>query len=276
MTEADACRQLRWLLGLTQKEMARLLGVQDKTLTRLEADHPWTPSMSRLLRLMLERPVSEAGPLVARLSAIDFDAQENQADLELAKRVEGAANRLARERAVPTGSRLLDLVKELRPDTWVYWATSARAGSDETRKLADEAGVICRPLLSARPQAQKGRPTDFGYLEKIRPGDRILLCHDGEPQAWYRLHRSARPKGSKEPKHALAPVFRFIPLSSGLGKRLSTSGYRLHDGTLPVERSSGWFSALCVSREADRLVERPAPRLAGIRDTMTPFAPERS
>src|SRR5437868_2368713 len=140
MTEAEACRKLRWLLGLTQKETARLLGVQDKTLTRLEADYPWTPSMSRLLRMVLDRPVSEAGPLIARLSATSFDDPENEADLELARRVEGAVNRVARERSCPPGSRLLDLVKELRPDTWVYWATSARAGSDQTKKLADEAG----------------------------------------------------------------------------------------------------------------------------------------
>lgn len=264
LMSAKQAASLRRVLGLTQGEMAMLLGIEEKTVTRLESDAPWTKPMSRLLRLIRATPVAATEKVLRTLLSDDIpDARLGEAESQ----VLGKALAVVRTR-LADHPRLCEMAlgeiadRHARPDEWVYWATGARASREETRRLVDDEGIICRPLKTADAKLAP-------YLRDLRPGDQILLCHNGRPLAWYRLERQSQKVPDVETRE-LPPVFRWVPVDSALGERLRRSNYRAHDGTQPDDLRRGAFSCLAV-RPIDRPLEVPEPRRHGINHTMTPF-----
>ncbi len=260
-THGKLAAQTRQALGLTQAQMARLLGIAPKSLTRLETkDEEWPPALQRVIRLLLECRLSDLErTLVALhdgLSMSESPPAEHEslaAHAHRTVRANGDARRDGRD-------RVRDLVGRLhRPTAWVYWANGARADAANTLAMAD-AGILCRPLLDAL-----GNRPD--YLARLAPGQRILLCHNGEPLRWYKLRKSRRKKFADFP--ALPPVLRFVKADSALGRRLRDFGYRTQRGSI-ASSPGELFSCLAVFPLKDALVH-PEARGRGVRDAMTPF-----
>ena len=60
-THGKLAAQTRQALGLTQAQMAQLLGIAPKSLTRLETkDEEWPPALQRVIRLLLECRLRQA------------------------------------------------------------------------------------------------------------------------------------------------------------------------------------------------------------------------
>jgi transcriptional regulator with XRE-family HTH domain len=264
--EGERALRLRKFLGLTQREMGLLFGIEEKTLTRLEARAPWSPPMVRLLRLVEATPVEVSTELLRLMAEEVGDAEPARAEarVALAKAVAAIDQRLGKA----SSERRLTLeqlaAREKPTAEWVYWATGARAARLETKTLADEEGVICRPLRNAEGRLHP-------YLLELRRNQRVLLCHDGEPVGWYRLLTS--PGGHpaiEDTRPQLPRVFRMVELSSSLGRRLQHGRYMLHDGTPSATAGAGAFSCLAVAHDPRPLVV-PRARPPGIRDTMTAF-----
>lgn len=240
--------------------MAQLLGVGEKSLARLETTAPWTPSMSRLVNLIAE---SRVGDLPRLLGALTADIAPDIAG-QLLDSALGAVNKRVAELRGGDETLLRELIQRTpRPRRWVYWATSARTSRDHTAELADSDGVICRPVYRAGDTPVAVVP----YLSRLRVGDDILLCHNGDPVRWYRLLTASRGKAPRNAPENL-PFVRYIPASTPLGQALAQHSYHLYDGG-PARRD-GTFSALAV-RPLEAPLGTPAPRPPGIRDTMTPF-----
>jgi hypothetical protein len=173
------------------------------------------------------------------------------------------------------------------PLSWIYWATSARADEAKTRQLADQEGVIIRPLLQ---QGTRGSSELHGYLLALQPDDLVLLCHDAAPVAWYALRQHVEPMLGEAARvrlrrtesedridlaDALPQVFQRIAATSPLGQQFGPLGYRLFDGAKPKHPGlDTWYSALAVVPSGER--ELPTPkefsrRPPGDRARMTRF-----
>jgi transcriptional regulator with XRE-family HTH domain len=257
--DSSKVRGLRQALGLNQAAFGLLLGVGERTVIRLENDAGGDveESVVRLLRAIGEARVDDAEGLLRSLLL------EGAPPSEATARHEVLVTALSRIRE-SNGRGALRL-KDLRVSRWVYWATGARADADETLALAKE-GVICRQLRDPQRASERreNSSSDYPYLEQLRPGDLVLLCHLAEPLSWFELL-----EGDEPPVPVPSPVFRFVALESRLGQRLAEGSYRLADGSVPGKRG-GAFSCLHV-RTSDAKPVAPAPRGRGIRDTMTPF-----
>lgn len=252
-------RALRQALGLSQAAFGLLLGVGERTVIRLENDESAgaEPTVSNLLRAIGEARVEDAEGLLRALLL------EGAPPEELSARQDVFATALSRLR--DSAGRAAVRLKDVRVSRWVYWATGARADAAQTLALAED-GVICRQLRDpARAHDRReGSTSDYPYLEQLRPGDQVLLCHLAEPLAWFEL-----VEGRDAPVPVPSPVFRFVPSDSRLGQRLVKGNYRLSDGSMPGRRG-GLFSCLHV-RKLELKTAVPAPRGRGVRDTMTPF-----
>ncbi|MEN9797275.1 MAG: hypothetical protein RL653_971 [Pseudomonadota bacterium] len=261
---AQLSARIRRVLRLTQREWAAVLGIEEKSLARLETRGTWVPSMRRLVKALLATPVRGIDrTLAAVLSETDAPGYTSHVSAELRRSISETVKTLAVELQAPFDATLGDLVEAApSPSTWVYWATRARADAPGTRELADREGIICRPLRSSA-----GRP--LAYLSLLAPGHRVLLCHDGEPMAWYEL---VQPKDGALEVDGLPPVFRDVELSSRLGKVLAAAGYKLGDGSDPAERRTGRFTCLAV-RPVKGELQPPVARAPGNRDALTPYAP---
>lgn len=259
---------LRATLGLTQAEMSLVLGLRGKSLARLEGGSTLTPSLHRLVRLVANMRLGELESALRVALEEDFTAP-------LRERLRGTVQELIGQGASVNDTVAMRMERRERPTDWVFWATSARAAANETKALADEAGFICRPLRFAH--AGKGfsdwsrpdQPTDYDYLLDLKPGDCILLCHSGEPLGWYRIQKAKPGAPAREMGRLPNPIMRFVQEGSALGSRLSKGNYRLWDGSMGAG-DQGWYSGLAV-KKVKRALATPAPRRAGIRDTMTPF-----
>ncbi len=247
-TRAQSLRKLRILLGISQEDLGRMLGVGERTVVRIESGVVGTgfdDVVDRVLWLINETRVEDSENL---LRALLLSPDEDNALLKDQK----ATFQRALQRLKTAGDRAGLRLKDLRVSSWVYWATGARAAADETLALARDEGLICRPVS---PLA--------AYLPTLAVGDLILLCHNATPLGWFRLRKEAAIDG-------LPPVFRLVDTGSALGQRLAKGDYRLSDGALPSKDRGGYFSCLSVDPTGDPL-ESPTSRGRGIRDTMTPF-----
>lgn len=277
--------RLRALLGLSSAELALVLGVESRTLSRMET---WSGSLLTAIRTLGETSTSAAPALLVELAALHALRASDPPDPADCAAVGVKATAALAEVKSTGDESLIDLAAAPLP--WIYWATSARAGDTTTRELADGDGLIVRPLLQ---QGTASKTELHGYLLALRPGDAVLLCHDAAPVAWYRLEPSEdtalldlarqrlqklRPSTSERAidlVEALPPVFRHVEADSALGKRLRSLGYRLFDNSEPRSKgSTTWFSGLCVTP----LPGRPAPspqeftrRPPGERARMTRF-----
>ncbi len=257
--DSSKVRGLRQALGLSQAAFGLLLGVGERTVIRLEneAGGDVEESVVRLLRAIGEARVDDAEGLLRALLL------EASPPAEVTARQEVFTTALSRIReSLGRGAMRL---KDLRVWRWVYWATGARADADETLALAID-GVICRQLRDPAKAGERreNSTSDYPYLEQLRPGDQVLLCHLAEPLAWFELL-----EGSDPPIPVPSPVFRFVASESRLGQRLAKGSYRLFDGS-PAVKKGGSFSCLHV-RKLEVKPVAPAARGRGIRDTMTPF-----
>lgn len=297
--------RLRALLGLTTGDLALVVGVDARTLTRMET---WSGSLLTAIRTLAETSKERAPGLVVELASLHARRNPDPPDpaelASLGKRAEAALGEFG---AGASSALLLELCA--KPLPWIYWATSARAGDTTTRDLADHDGLIVRPLLQGEVKKKEKKSLELhSYLLALRPGDSVLLCHDATPVAWYELqpsddqaltelarqrlrHRSGSDQSKETLKRAatnpasssrylelvdaLPAVFRHVELASLLGKRLAANGYHLVDNSPATARTvSGWFSGLCVAP----LPEEPVPSLddfarrpAGERARMTRF-----
>lgn len=244
-------RRLRTTLGLNQAELGWLLGVGERTVLRLEAGEAAAldPVLGRLLWAVGETRLEDAEGALRQL-LLEADGRPAGVDRE-----ETFARALSRLRALGASPALR--LKDARVSRWVYWATGARADAQETLALARDEGVICRPL----------GPTLPGYVAQLQPGDRVLLCHNGEPLGWFELEQIEEMLPVATP-----PVFRLVAATSRLGKRLARDNYPLWNGRAPRGHETERFSALAV-RAVREPLRTPAPRGRGIRDTMTPLVP---
>jgi transcriptional regulator with XRE-family HTH domain len=249
-------RQLRGALGFNQQQFGWLLGVGERSVVRLENGEAGDveQSLVRLVRVLGEARVEDVEPLLRGLLTGGPDAEH--------ERREALGLALGRVRALAGGAALR--LKDLRVWRWVYWATGARADADETLRLAREDGVICRQLRDPTRPPRADSACDYPYLEQLRAGDQVLLCHDQVPQAWFEL--VAMPSA---PRPVPSAVVRFVKSDSRLGERLAKARYRLFDGAEPGRKVSD-FSCLAVKPIA-LAVEVPTPRGRGVRDTMTAF-----
>lgn len=280
--------RLRALLGLGTSELAQVLGVEPRTMSRMET---WSGSLLTAVRSLAEVSVKRVPALLIELATLHSQRASDPADPASLAALGAKASAALEETSASAEQDapiLLDLLA--RPLPWIYWATSARAGDTKTRELADRDGLIVRPLLQ-RGTASK---TELHpYLLALRPGDEVLLCHDANPVAWYvlercddgaladlarqQLHRF-RPSSSHRSidlVDALPSVFRRIDLGSPLGRQLASLGYMLFDGSKPPKgAAAGWFSALGVSPLTERSIPSPpefSRRPAGERARMTRF-----
>ncbi len=284
---------LRDALDVDQGQMGTLLGVNQRTIARMEAAEcsgctipgPLGAALFLLEQVALTRLPATLLLLAETLPA-DYPSTMRDADMP--------AWRAALERAVATVEMVkgisdgapasLQRVVELLPERararawssltlgelleaawgkgrpWVYWATSAGTSAERTRELANEQGVIARSLSS-------GQPGVLPYLFKLRPGDLVLLCHEGRPLDWYRLVEADLPdsgglEGAKE-RH-LPSVFRVIKPESALGKALAADGYPRFNGKASKPGTGLHFTALAVERlDPPPYAEPPEPRRAG-------------
>jgi hypothetical protein len=278
--------RLRALLGLTTAELALVVGVEPRTLSRMET---WSGSLLTSIRALAETSRDRAPALLVELAGLHAQRNPDPPDpAELSALGTKAEAALAE---VPSGTGA-SLLAELcaAPLAWIYWATSERAGDTATRDLADQHGLIVRPLL------QKGTTSKtelHGYLLALQPGDEVLLCHDATPVAWYQLTPSKdteltslarqrlqklRPSSSDRSidlVDALPAVFRHVELGSALGKQLAANRYHLFDNSEARGKgSTAWFSGLCVAPLAEKSVPSPkdfTKRPAGERARMTRF-----
>lgn len=277
--------RLRALLGLSTADLALVLGVEARTLSRMET---WSGSLLTAIRALAEASPEGAPSFLVELATLHSQRAFDPPDPAERAAIGAKAGAALAEVGGLQEARLLDLCE--RPLPWIYWATSARAGDTTTRELADRDGLIVRPLLQ---QGTASKTELHGYLLALRPGDEVLLCHDATPVAWYRLERSEdgalidlarqrlqrlRPSASERSidlVDALPPVFRHIDLASPLGKQLASLRYRLFDNTEPKGKAAaGWFSGLGVSPLGDREVpssDQFSRRPAGERARMTRF-----
>jgi DNA-binding XRE family transcriptional regulator len=262
LDHSQQVRDLRNALGLTQTQMGRVLGIAEKSLTRLERHGEWSDTMLRLVRAILECPLAELEALLIALpSGLDLATAPSDEDRALFARAASHLRIGAR-----SGDRVRDaLARRPRGMKWTYWATGAKADADETLTLACNSGIICRPLRSSA-----GIVPD--YLTRLSPGDEILLCHNGLPRAWFTLRR-APLLGVRAPVPNLPPVFRLVPCKSSLGKDLASLDYSNKDGNDP-STSDAPFSCLSVAHLRPARGERPKSRQRGNRDAMTPYAEE--
>lgn len=261
---AQLSARIRRVLRLTQREWAAVLGIEEKSVARLETRGTWVPSMRRLVKALLATPVRGIDrTLEAVLAETDEGDVSSAVSAELRLGISETVKQLAVELQAPFDATLGDLVALApAPSAWVYWATRARADAPGTKELADREGIICRPLRSST-----GRP--LGYLSLLAPGHRVLLCHDGEPLGWYEL---VEPKEGALDLDGLPPVFRDVEQSSRLGRLLASAGYKLSDGSDPASRRNGRFTCLAV-RPVQGELQPPTPRGPGNRDALTPFSP---
>ncbi|MDA8386350.1 MAG: helix-turn-helix domain-containing protein [Actinomycetota bacterium] len=275
---------LRDALGLTQEELAAALGVDKRTLSRIE-----------MREIELAGPMLAALELLSRISVADVPrtleelarhhlAQEGGGEIPALLEKSSASleklllqlpqSRREAMRGAPLGRLVASLWEAGRP--WVYWATRARADLPTTSDLAKRHGIICRPLFTDRGEPQP-------YLFRLRPGDDVLLCYDEVPAAWFRIRRGDEPPVRIEldrPVSDLAgilvrlpPILSFIPQESELGRVLRQADYRLLDNSPPGRRTSGrFFSALRVEPSRRALpLGGPEPRARGSRFAITPF-----
>ncbi len=263
---------IREALGLDQDEMGALLGVNLRTVSRLEAFEGAKGGLGAALILLEQLPLNGLSAALAKLGAAVGGKSESEARLLAA----GARHALQRvvdllpeqRRAATEEMTLAELIAEAwgKGRFWVYWATSAGTSGARTLALADQ-GVIARSISGNGLDVQP-------YLFKLRPGDQILLCHDGRPLGWYRL-RSAEvppdlPGRSAGGDRPLPPVFRVLACSSELGKQLAADGYPRFDGTRGPSRKP--CTALAVTRmRIPPHKAPPEPRRPGDRFTVTPY-----
>jgi len=277
--------RLRALLGLSTVDLALVLGIEARTLSRMET---WSGSLLTAIRALAEASPECAPAFLVELATLHAQRASDPPDPAECAAIGAKARAALAEGGGAPAARLLDLCD--LPLPWIYWATSARAGDTTTRELADRDGLIVRPLLQ---QGTASKTELHGYLLALRPGDEVLLCHDATPVAWYRLERSEdgalvdlarqrlqrlRPRASERSidlVDALPPVFRHIDLTSPLGKQLASLRYRLFDNSEPKGKAAaGWFSGLGVSPLGDREVpssDQFSRRPAGERARMTRF-----
>ena len=259
---------LRALLGLDQKTLGRLLGVDSRTVLRLEAPHEVQGDASadspgpavRLAWLLTQLPIGELDRVVHHLTSALASAEASPPKAE---------SIITRLRGMPLSpSDRLERAFTL-PWSWTYWGTGARANADATARLANEMGFICRPLCRDREHAPDRRDAlglgNVPGLTLLQPGDRVLLAHDDTPIDWFELLEVGPPVGVT---HDLPPVFRFIPRHSPEGERLAKENYRLADGRLPDAPGGGWFCGLAVRCLAAPL-STPVTRGPGNRETLT-------
>jgi hypothetical protein len=241
--------RLRMRLGESFEPLADLLGLQPRTLAHVET---WSGPTAAAMLLLAEAPAARV-PSLAETLLLVHGRSASAVVASLAAEVRDASPRM-------TFAEALD-----RPVEWVYWATSARADPEETLRLAAEEGIVCRPLLENVDEVH-------GYLYAVRPGDRVLLTHDGTPLSWlevvegdeppprlWSLEHTTLKRGAPNLATLLPHVFRFVPLASRLGTRLASGDhpYKLFDGQPVGRKQSGWFSALAV-----RIVQHKLPRAA--------------
>lgn len=292
--------RLRALLGLSTSDLALVIGVDARTLTRMET---WSGSVLTSIRALAETSQERAPDLIVELSSLHACRNPDPPDPALLASLGSKARQsLAELDSRPGSAVLLELCT--KPLPWLYWATSARAADTTTRDLADNDGLIVRPLLQGETDPRELHP----YLLALRPGDEVLLCHDSTPVGWYELQSSndsalihlarlrlgSRTGGTRgkaltsragtdpgkgarpiELVDALPAVFRHVELASPLGQRLAATSYRLFDNSPPSPRSAApWFSVLSVRRLPGRAVPSPtefARRPVGERARMTRF-----
>jgi DNA-binding XRE family transcriptional regulator len=284
-----AAVELREALGLTQEEMGAVLGVDKRSISRLETGEAQSQGAFRTaLHLLLSTESPRAAGVFHDLARLHGNPDADG----LRKTVAAALDRVvatlpSSEQSTAQAGTLRELVAcaGRTGRSWVYWATRDRANPGETLALARDHGIICRPVFYApRTGERDGERRDVQpYLLRLRPGDEVLLCHDAVPQAWFRLvegdatppdlHADAPVRDSDWLQASLPRVFKFVPLRSALGKRLAGSGYRLHDGSEVGPRARvRFFSALAVEANDRSIFDaRPRPRRQGIRFTMTPY-----
>ena len=274
----DAIRfasRLRAVLGLSTSELALVVGVDARTLNRMET---WSGSLLTAILLLGEVPASEAADrlfALAEMHASRLTDPPDPADVSRLRSKVAEAMQLTSPAPADNLSALCS-----RSVSWIYWATTARADDIETKALADEAGLICRPLLQS---GTHGKWEVHSYLFALRPGDGMLLCHNAKPVAWYLLQategklpnpRTQEERLRRAPKSersvidlldALPDVLRFVEARGTLGRRLESSGYRLFDGSDPSSSGSAWYSALAVEPDASR--ELPTKDEFGRRST---------
>ncbi len=251
------------------ESLADLLGLTARTLARRDT---WSGPTAAAMFLLGEASAGEVRALAEQL--LHEQERESRSVLSL----------LSAEVAdAPRGMTFAQALD--RPIVWVYWATSARAGPDETLRLARDEGIVCRPLLE-----NAGEVHD--YLYAIRRGDTVLLAHDGEPQAWLEIVEGDEPpvglwsgahpalaRGGSFPGVNLLPrVFRFIRSDGVLGTLLGGENhqYRRFDGKLARQKGLPFFSALAVrgvQQETAKLPSRGAfdGRGRGQRSRMTRY-----
>ncbi|MCM2332329.1 MAG: helix-turn-helix domain-containing protein [Anaeromyxobacteraceae bacterium] len=252
--------RLRAVLGLSSEELAAAIGVDARTINRTETwSGPVLTSIELIRRLQRDTAPSQLVAL-AELHARRSGDPADPAWLDaLATRLHEATAVEARDGGDLSIGALCD-----RPAAWIYWATSARADDGATRRLADEEGLIVRPLLQ---RGTRGQGELHAYLLALRPGDEVLLCHDARPIAWYRLKERADAQVTAlaraqlrrsdsatriELAEALPPVFRAVARDTVLGGRLTDLGYRLFDNAEPPRSgAASWFTGLAVRPAGD-------------------------
>lgn len=274
--------RLRAVLGLSTEDLAGVIGVDPRTITRAET---WSGPVLSVLQLLASVRASEAGDALARLTSLHALRRADPADPSILASLRDSVQAAIDEvRGLGPDAGLAEACSA--PVSWIYWATSARAGRDATRQLADE-GLIVRPLLQ---RGTRGQSELHGYLLALQPGDSILLCHDAHPVAWYRMEAHVDPQLARvardqlrrtespdriELVEALPAVFRAIEGSSVVGRRLGSLGYKLLDNTEPAgPPRSGWFSALTVRPDPDTSLPTPqefSRRQPGERARITRF-----
>ncbi len=257
-------RALRRRYGLTQAQFAAALGVAEKSLARLEGQAAWSPALARLLLLVERVPTAEA-PKVFR--ALWKSPPVGAARLEPAM-----AETWSRDLALKAkpGLAELPLVEDSAEAgsggsrEWSYWATPARADQADTKYLADEYGVICRPFLDHR-----GEPAL--NIDRLAAGDMLLLRYDGFPQLWYEVQPARRAPPPGVEAGGLPRVFRFIPGEAPRGQAVRKRKYRHGAGRPPAE-ANYFFSCIRVRATRRPLREHPEQRPPGVRGTLTPYA----
>ena len=258
--DGQRCRILRQSLKLTQYQFAAALGVAEKSLARLEGRAEWGPALARSLRLIERLKPSErasAFRMLWKAPAVG-DAGVGAEELDEWCQMLAALRGRARDQSVPATERVESVAAG--PQEWCYWATTARADQRDTKELADENMVICRPLRDSR-----GQPA--ANLEQLSPGDMLLLLYDGHPQCWYEVREGkTAPQGVD--LGVLPRVFKFVQVAQHLGQILLRDRYRNWAGQLPAG-ANDYFSCISVRPIKRPLLEKPAPRAPGHYATLT-------